>query len=539
MSVPVLPESAPFNAEQRAWLNGFFAGLLGGADLPPPSVPAPLASGAEPEPAGAAAAGSAEDFPWHDPSLPLDERIRLAEGRPLASRLMAAMAQLDCGACGYLCRTYSEAIARGEETSLTRCAPGGRETARTLKEILAGGNEPAARPAALQAAAPATSATAGAPAAAPSAPGARNPFPARLVRTEKLTRDGSSKETVFVAFDLEGSGIRYEPGDALGVLPENCPGEVERLIELLGARGDEAVPASSGGELPLWEALLRERDIREAGEPVLELLAEYASPPARSRLRGLAAGKDERLAAATVVELLEELAVSPPPTELTAALESLRPRLYSISSSASAHPDEVHLTVAVVRFESDGRPRKGVASTFLAERLGRGQRARIFLRPTPSFRLPASDSTPMVMIGPGTGIAPFRAFLEERRARGARGGSWLFFGERNRRTDFLYEDELAGYLRDGVLERLETAFSRDQGEKVYVQHHILEHGAELWRWLERGAHFYVCGDARHMAAGVDAALRRVVEEHGGRSRLEAAEYLRALAASGRYQKDVY
>ncbi|HVR72694.1 MAG TPA: sulfite reductase subunit alpha [Planctomycetota bacterium] len=504
--VPLLPESAPFTLVQRAWLNGFFAGLLGVDGAPAATAPA---------------AAVEETFPWHDPAISMDERLRLAEGRPLARLLMAAMAQLDCGACGYLCQTYSEAIASGQEKSLRLCAPGGKETAQKLKEILA----PPAGPSTISviATAPALSATPTNGTAA--APARTSCLTARLVRSVKLNGRGSAKDTRHVVIDLSGSGIDYEPGDSLGVFPENCPELVQSILKALGRIGTEEVSLHSGERLLLRDALLTRLDIRR---PTGELLALFSK-------------RDEDIPEGTeVIDLLEESpAVRPDPRERAACLSELRPRLYSIASSLKAHPDEVHLTVAVVRYELRGRKRKGVASTYLSERLEPGQGARVFVRPSHGFRLPASPAAPMIMIGPGTGIAPFRAFLEERRAVGAKGKNWLLFGDQRSDCDFLYREELEGFIREGSLTRLDTAFSRDQAEKVYVQHRLLERSREVWDWLESGAHVYICGDARRMAGDVENALRRIIEKEGGRGPTDARTYLEAMARGKRYQKDVY
>jgi sulfite reductase (NADPH) flavoprotein alpha-component len=241
-----------------------------------------------------------------------------------------------------------------------------------------------------------------------------------------------------------------------------------------------------------------------------------------------------------VIDVLEAAGVKPAPADFVRALRKLQPRLYSISSSPQAHAGQVHLTVGALRYEHAGRARKGVCSTFLSDRAQPGEtRAGIFVHANKAFRLPADGVVPVIMIGPGTGIAPFRAFLHERRAAGAKGRNWLFFGDQHAATDFLYRDELETFVRDGTLARLDTAFSRDQAEKIYVQHRMLEHAAELFAWLEAGAHVYVCGDASRMAKDVEAALLRVVELAGGRSREAAADYVAALRAAKRYARDVY
>ncbi len=295
----------------------------------------------------------------------------------------------------------------------------------------------------------------------------KNPFPAKLLANRKLTGDGSAKDVRHIELLIEGSNLSYEPGDALGVWPENDPALVAEFARMLD--GD-----TTG---------LAERELARVDVPTQRM----------------------------------------PATEFMAKLKKLQPRLYSISSSPKAHPGQVHLTVGVVR-----HPRNGVCSTYLAERAG--ETVPVFVQPNKNFKLPASGDTPMIMVGPGTGIAPFRAFLEERRAIGATGNSWLFFGEQHAATDFLYRDELPG-----LATRLTTAFSRDQAGKIYVQHRMLEQAGELFAWLEDGAHFYVCGDAKRMAADVDAALREIVRRAGR----DPEEYVGRLQAERRYQRDVY
>ncbi len=529
--IPVLPESAPFSAEQRAWLNGFFAGLLG--------IDSSLAgSGVDDD-------TPAEEISWHDPSLTIEERMALAEGRPLEQRMMAAMAQLDCGACGYVCQTYSAALARGEEKSLTLCAPGGRETAAKLKELLRGANGEGQ--ATSSATAPAGSPQGASDATAPqptATPGSSRdaPFTARVIRSQPLTGEGSTRPTSFVALDLSGGDVSYEVGDSLDIFPRNCPELVQEIIEALGASGEEALGESDASGMTLRDALTSRRAITAAGDELLGLLERHAaSRIERERIRSiLGNGVDAFLEGRDVVDLLGEFpSARPPAAELVMALPRLQPRLYSISSSLRAHSAEVHLTVGVVRYATGSRIRKGVASTFLAERVGPGTPVDVFVHPSPRFRLPRDGGTPVIMVGPGTGVAPFRAFLEERRATGATGRNWLFFGARNREHDYLYRDEIERATSEGLLSRLDLAFSRDSDEKVYVQHRMLEHGAELWAWLEDGAHLYVCGDARRMARDVDATLREIVRRHGGRSGEAADEYVASLASSARYQRDVY
>ena len=539
VAVPVLPESAPFTPAQRAWLNGFFAGLLGARTVSADGQAVAEAVQAAAPPA--TAPETEESFPWHDPALGIDERMKLAEGRPHARILMAAMAQLNCGACGYLCQTYAEAIAHGEEKDLTRCAPGGKETARKLKELVAGAPPAQSRAGVVDvsvrgAALPTSSAK--------PAHGPHNPYPARLLACTPLNRPGSDKDTRHIALELKGGGVTYKVGDSLGVCPENCPDTVQWILEALDASGAEKVSAPDGSLVPLSEALLRHYTVTRPSSELLELLAESATDAAeRASLKALA-GDAEGAGlppGEEVLDLLTHFRSARPTLERFAtALSPLRPRLYSISSSPAAHAGEVHLTVGLVRFVNPrGRQCRGVASTFLGERVRPGQKVRVFVQPSHGFAPPADGNTPIIMVGPGTGIAPFRAFLCERRATGARGRNWLFFGDQRRACDFLYEDELVGMHRDGLLTRLDTAFSRDQAEKVYVQQRMTENAPQLWAWLREGAHFYVCGDARRMAADVDAALRKVVSEQGGMSPDAAKMFVADLAKAKRYQRDVY
>jgi sulfite reductase (NADPH) flavoprotein alpha-component len=567
MAIPVLPESAPFTPAQRSWLNGFFAGMFGldrgaanglgagGGGVRVAAAPANGTHQAGPTPP----AEAEESFPWHDPSLPMDERLQMAEGKPFERVLMAAMAQLDCGACGYLCKTYAEAIASGAEKDLGRCAPGGKDTAKKLKELVAarkslpvvaaeghaGGNGSAPKASAGAANGfpdQAAVAAGAAPAKPASASDRRNPFPAPLLKSYPLTRSGSEKDVRFVAINLKGSGLTYEVGDALGVHPENCPDFVETILKAMGARGDELVPTPDGRTVLSYDALVKDYTITKISDRFASLLAEAATDPSEAgTLRALLdndpAGVMEWW---DVLDLLEQFpSARPPVPELIAALSPLQPRLYSISSSLKAHPEEVHLTVGVVRYTKAGRVRKGVASTFLTELVRPRQRMRVFVHPSHGFRLPADGDTPVIMVGPGTGIAPFRAFLEERVATGAKGKNWLFFGEQRRDFDFLFQEELEDYLKRGVLTRLDTAFSRDQQQKVYVQHRMRENAAAIWAWLQEGAHFYVCGDARRMALDVDHMLQAIVAEQGNLSADKAKEYVKEMSKAKRYQRDVY
>ena len=370
-----------------------------------------------------------------------------------------------------------------------------------------------------------------------------HPFPARVISNRKLNAAGSAKDTRHIEISLDGSGLTYEVGDALGVMPTNCPALVNAILHALGCDGEEAVPDARESEISLRQALLTRHQITQ---PSLDFLNALAVRSGDADLKSLLEPTrktelDKFLCGREVVDFLSSFPSARfEPAEFVALLRKLQPRLYSIASSPKAHPGEVHLTVGVVRYESHGRQRKGVCSTFLADRVEPNVTPLpVFVQPSHGFRLPAEGDRPIIMIGPGTGIAPFRAFLEERRALGAKGRTWLFFGDQCQAHDFLYREELDAMLADGALARLATAFSRDQREKIYVQHRMQENARELWEWLEAGAHVYVCGDARRMAKDVDSALHEVVQRAGGKDAAHAAEYVRRLKTERRYQRDVY
>ncbi|HEV7283101.1 MAG TPA: sulfite reductase subunit alpha [Pirellulaceae bacterium] len=565
MSVSLIPESAPFDAVQRAWLNGFLAGWLGvsgkagecssaGAGtalLDASSISrgkGSVAPSASPE-----ATEQAEDFPWHDPALPIDDRLTLAEGKPVERRLMAAMAQLDCGSCGYDCRRYAEAIARGEEKNLSLCSPGGRETSKALKRIAkerVGEGAPSAGSAVNGHTSNGT-ATNGHAANAlhvqaspiPATPAAfdrHRPYRAKVARILSLNGEGSAKRTSHVEISLAGSGIVYEPGDALGVWPKNCDELVRAVAAAAGIDREAPVTLASGETLTAIDALTRRCDLKIASEGLVELtIASTRDAAAKESLRSLLQD-DEALDEHDVLDVL--LAAPRPALDaqaFVASLSPLTPRLYSIASSLAAHPEQVHLTIGRVAMEVRGRLRKGVASTMFADRLWEGDGVDVFVQRAHGFALPADPATPVIMVGPGTGIAPFRSFLSHREATGAAGKNWLFFGDQKKECDFLYQSEVAGWLDRGTLTRLDLAFSRDQSQKVYVQDRMRENGGELFRWIAQGACFYVCGDASRMARDVDQALREAIAEEGGLSAEEAKNYVSRLAAAGRYCRDVY
>jgi sulfite reductase (NADPH) flavoprotein alpha-component len=519
-----IPESAPFSAEQRAWLNGFIAGMLGAERALATDTMAAA-------PASPAPAMLEEDMPWHDPTLALDERMKLAADRAIPMKLMAAMGQLDCGQCGYECRSYAEAIATGAETDLGKCVPGGRETAKKLKELAAQAGTIARAPAIATKAEPVEHGY-----------GRDVPVAARLVSSRLLTVAGADKETRHVVIDLAASGLRYEPGDSLGIWPQNNPDEVELLIAILRAKGSEAVTLADGAVVSAREALARECDLRRPTEALYALLAGEASDDAdRARLARLAQddAQAETLGVHDVLDAIVEFPSARPRIgEFVAALGRMQPRMYSIASSQRKHATEAHLTVGVLGYEMHDRSYQGTGSSFLGEHLRPGRPLSVFVQRS-HFRLPADAAAPVIMVGPGTGIAPFRAFLHEREAAQASGRNWLFFGNQRREVDFLYRDELEDLAARRVLTRMDLAFSRDQANKVYVQHKMLEAAQELWRWLANGACLYVCGDAKRMAGDVEAALRQIATEQGGMDAAAAKRFFADLARQGRYQRDVY
>lgn len=369
----------------------------------------------------------------------------------------------------------------------------------------------------------------------------KNPFPARLLTNRLLTGAGSAKEVRHFEISLAESGLSYEVGDALGVVPSNCAGLVDEVLAALDCDGEEAVKTPDGTETSLRVGLTQHYDITRPSADLLKAAAERSADGELASLLDPARNGDLKkwLWGREVIDVLHGMTTKFSPDELVVFLKKLQPRLYSISSSPKAHPGEVHLTVGAVRYDAFGRPRKGVCSTFLADRCAEHIPVPTFVQVSHGFRLPASGDVPVIMCGPGTGIAPFRAFLEERLATGAKGRNWLFFGDQKRDTDFLYREQLEGWVADGHLTRLDLAFSRDQAEKIYVQNRMLENAAELFSWLEGGAHFYVCGDASRMAKDVDTALHQIAETAGGMSKEAAAAYIQKLKTEKRYQRDVY
>jgi sulfite reductase (NADPH) flavoprotein alpha-component len=531
--VNLVPETAPFTAEQRSWLNGFFAGLvsLDGAGV---TALSPEQNAAiMPQAKGPLDDGDDGEAPWHDQTLPMAERMKMAEGRPLRRRMMAAMAQQDCGQCGYNCEDYANKLFLREEERLNLCVPGGKDTARMLKSLYEELDKaPAAKPAAK-------------PAVAEAAPAAKgdigrsrdNPAVATFLSRTRLNKPGSEKETWHIEFDLTECGLDYVVGDSFGIFPVNDAALVEAVCAAIGASPDAPVLGRT-----LREVLTTDMSLSPAPDSLFQLISFITGGERRQKAKALAAGEDPDGDADTldVLAALQKFrGIHPDPEAFVEALEPLQPRLYSISSSLKSNPGRVSLTVDAVRYEIDGRARLGVASTFLAERIQPGQKLRVYVQKAHGFGLPADPATPVIMVGPGTGIAPFRAFLHERMATQAKGPNWLFFGHQKRDYDFFYEDELNAMKAGGVLTRLSLAWSRDGEQKFYVQDRMREVGRDLWAWLADGAHFYVCGDAKRMAKDVELALVDIVAQYGARTTDEAVAFVADLKKKGRLQMDVY
>ena len=370
-----------------------------------------------------------------------------------------------------------------------------------------------------------------------------NPFPARLVVNRRLSGPESAKDTRHFEIDLTGWGLSYEVGDSLGVYATNDPQLVDEIIRALGATGDEQVPRPKGMPTTLREALLRDYGITHPTPKFLKAIAERASAaPLLNDLLDPRRKQDLEtyLWGMEVIDfLIEHPSVRFAPQEFVALLTKLQPRLYSVASSLKAYPEQVHFIVDVIRYESHGRIRKGVASSFLADRAN-DVPVPVFPSVAKHFHLPENPDTPIIMVGPGTGVAPFRAYLQERKTLGAKGKNWLFFGSQHQKCDFAYGDEFEAFKKEGILTRIDCAWSRDQPEKIYVQHRMKENADEIWKWIDaEGAHFFVCGDARRMAKDVDATLRNIVQEQGGKSVDQANEYVEKMKSDKRYKRDVY
>lgn len=370
-----------------------------------------------------------------------------------------------------------------------------------------------------------------------------NPFQAVVLENLNLNGRGSDKETRHLEISLEGSNLEYEPGDCLGIYPKNHPGLVRELIDAMGWKPEELVPINKNGEeRTLEEALSSHFEITVLTKPLLEQAVKLSSGNGLQEL--LAEGREQELRDYVrnrdLLDLVEDYDLKGVPAkDFVSVLRKLPPRLYSISSSLKSYPDEVHLTIRNVHYQAHGRDRYGVCSSYIADRLETGDTLPVFVQHNPNFKLPANPDIPLIMIGPGTGVAPFRAFLGEREELGATGKTWLFFGDQHFSTDFLYQLEWQRWLKQGVLTQMDVAFSRDTSEKVYVQHRMLEKSKELYQWLQAGAHVYVCGDEKKMAHDVHAALVTVLQKEGGLDSEEAVAYLKRMQQEKRYQRDVY
>lgn len=376
-----------------------------------------------------------------------------------------------------------------------------------------------------------------------------HPFPARLTENRLLNKPGSHKETRHLAVDIAGSGLTYKVGDSLGVFPVNRPAEVDEILQRMGATGNEPVSPvmlKLAAPISFRDALTSRLALAKPTRKIVDTLAAKATGEAdKAKLAGLLApeAKDQLTGWLEDREFVDLLAEFPSakltPQELVDHLRKLMPRLYSIASSPKQFPTEVHLTVAVVRYETNHRSRVGVASTFLSDRaVLKATPVPVFVSDS-HFGVPADGAKDIIMVGPGTGIAPFRAFMQERIATTATGRNWVFFGDQHRATDYLYEEEWQAWQASGALTRIDLAFSRDQSTKVYVQDRMRENAAELWAWIKGGGHFYVCGDAKRMAKDVDVALHDVIGQQGGLDVAGAADYVKQMKKDKRYQRDVY
>jgi len=576
MASPIkIPDDAPFTPEQRVWLGQFLAKLVTSgtpAVASGPAVPVTILFGSQTGTAEGLAKklfktlkkGNFEpeihDLAAYDPARLTSEKNLMVitstygDGEPpdsaadFHSLLMSDAAPrmdgvsftvLALGDSGYpdFCKCGIEFDTRFESLGGSRLFP------RVDCDVEVDGPfaEWSAGALAILAPASAVVASNGAAQAEPAETGysKKNPFPSPVLQNFNLNGPGQ-KETHHIAFSLDGSELSYEAGDALGVYPVNVPEVVDELIAALPFKAGN-VPLPDGGEAPLREALIHHYDIGTINKSLIQKWQQRSGSPF---LRSLVAADDKKAWDDFCWGRdLIDLAVDHPADfsdgeDFVSILKKLQPRLYSIASSPKAHPGEVHLCVAIVRYNSYGRKRGGICSTFLADR-SKGLKPGVFVHSNNAFRLPAKGETPVIMVGPGTGIAPFRAFLEERKATGATGPNWLFFGNPYRASDFLYEDELTAYQKDGTLKRFDVAWSRDQKEKIYVQNLMVQQGAELWSWLQDGAAFYVCGDASRMAKDVDQALHQVIAKHGNMSDEEATAYVSNLKKEKRYLRDVY
>jgi sulfite reductase (NADPH) flavoprotein alpha-component len=588
---PYIPEEAPFTPEQRNWLNGFLAGLYSNAAVVTASSDSPrslkiavlyasqsgtaegLARKVVKDLKGKGHIVSLSSLEAYAPATLLAERYAVivastyGEGEapdavrpfyeqlclerfPCCENLSYAVLSLGDSSYEHFCKFGIDLDGKLASMAGTRlcervdCDVDYEDSFEQWKGALyqAFDNIVAAGSARTTPSTSLTSAQSSARVGRTATYSRENPYNAELIEKRLLTADVSSKQTLHLAFDIRDADVSYEAGDACGVIPQNDIRLVEEILHHLNFSGSIAIKLQKGGTATLFDALLNHLQITRLTRKMIEAYATIGQCQPLFNL--LSMEQQQELEKYTydrgLIDLLHDYpGVLRDPADLVAMLPRLAPRLYSISSSPAAHPGEVHTTVSVVRYYAHNRERGGVCSTLLADRKEAGEKLPMYIHPNKRFRLPGDGSSPMIMIGPGTGIAPFRSFLHERRALNHKGKNWLFFGERSAASDFLYREELESMRSDGHLTRLDVAFSRDQQQKVYVQDRMKENGRELFDWLEQGASVYVCGDASRMARDVDAALHTVVEKHGGRDIDAAVEYVQMLKDQHRYHRDVY
>ncbi len=585
---PLIPEDAPFTEPQRAWLNGFLAGLYSYA--PSPQLAAMRVAVLYGSQTGTAE-GLARKLAKHLKSAGCDAVLSSLEGYvpatlaaekhalfivstygegdapdaaqaffqqlcvehfPLLQNLEYAVFGLGDAHYEHFCQFGKDLDAKLDslggvrlldrvdcdvETDVAFAAWKNALDARLRKAALVEGVETRNEAASYAPSQSATAAATGSPVAS-----REHPFAAPIVEKRTLTAATSTKRTIHLSFSIDGAQMEYEAGDACGVAPRNSPELVDTILELLPFTGNERVEAPKAGTFPLRQALLEKFAITRLTRNMARQYSSLArcawldaimKPEQQEELERYLHGRD-------LIDLLRECpGAIQTIDDLVRILPRLTPRLYSISSSPLAHPGQVHTTVSVVRYQTHGRHRGGVCSTLLDDRVEVGDRLPLYIHPNKKFRLPQDPSASIIMIGPGTGIAPFRSFLHQRRITGATGRNWLFFGERSAATDFLYREELESMAADGHLTQLDTAFSRDHGHKVYVQDLILHHAKRVWAWLEEGAYVYVCGDAFRMAKDVDRALHSIVAAQGAISQEAAGDYMHRMKENRRLQRDVY
>jgi sulfite reductase (NADPH) flavoprotein alpha-component len=590
--VPFIPDNAPFTLEQRGWLNGFLAGLYSNVANQPAEVPPSLKIAVLYASQSGTAEGLARkvvkdlkakghiasliSLEGYTPAALIAERYAIfiastyGEGdapdavRPFFEQLclehFPCCENLSYSVLALGDSSYEHFCKFGIDLDTRLAALGGVRIANRIdcdvdldesfaqwKQALYAGLDDMASARPVRSALPAAITSASKVDEPVTVTHTReNPYLAPLVDKRPLTHDVSSKLTLHLAFNISGSDVTYDAGDACGVIPQNDPGLVEEILHALNFNGTVPVQLPKSGATNLYDALLNHLQITRLTRKMIEAYATIGKQSVQCHtLTSLLIPEQQGFLEKYtydrgLIDLIHDYPhILHDPSDLVAMLPRLSPRLYSISSSPYAHTGEIHTTVAVVRYRSHNRERGGVCSTLFADRTATGEALPVYIQPNKRFRLPADAAAPIIMIGPGTGIAPFRAFLHQRRALGHTGCNWLFFGERSAATDFLYRDELLAMQADGHLTRLDLAFSRDQEHKIYVQDRMLEQAATFYQWLEGGASLYVCGDASRMAKDVDATLHAIVEQQSGLSADAASEYINALKDQHRYHRDVY